>query len=81
MDSDNIHSFFDKNISWGGCSASTAQMSGVLASLWSAKGFDTPGSEIVKAVLNTGDKDNIFNPELHGNGRLNSIHAFDFLNR
>jgi len=81
VDSDNIHSFFDKNISWGGCSASTAQMSGVLASLWSAKGFDTPGSEIVKAVLNTGDKDNIFNPELHGNGRLNSIHAFDFLNR
>jgi len=54
---------------------SSAVASGIMACLWSAAGLQTPGSQILSAVRETGEKDETVTSDQQGRGKMNPLEA------
>ena len=76
IDADEIYSFFDQMTGWGGTSASTAMLSGIVASLWSVSP-EKAGSSILEAMMETANRKGNYDLAQQGMGQVNPVLALD----
>lgn len=81
VNANHARTFFDEEDcpkGWGGTSSSAAAASGLIACLWEGTGLQTPGSEILKAILESGEKD-MMDPGYEGRGKFDPINTYNYL--
>ncbi len=80
-DADNLQNFFDEVPAWGGTSAATAMVSGILADLWSqVKSPDgNTAARVSRCLLENTDIASEIPPASRGRGKVNLTKAFEKL--
>jgi hypothetical protein len=80
-DADNLKNFFDEVPTWGGTSAATAMVSGILADLWSQiKSPDAnTAARVSRCLLENTDIAPDIPPSLRGRGKVNLTKALEKL--
>jgi len=80
-DADNMQNFFDESLNWGGTSAATAMVSGILADLWSQ--VKTPNEKtaarVSQALLENTDTQETLPLSVRGCGKVNAEKALENL--
>lgn len=81
VDADNLKNFFDEVPAWGGTSAATAMVSGILADLWSqVKSPDgNTAARVSRCLLENTDISPDIPPSLRGRGKVSLTKALEKL--
>ena len=82
-DSDEIKTFFDDKPCWGGTSAATAMVSGLLADLWSQikNPDENTAARVSRAFVENTDIDLNISPRNRGRGKANGAKALEKLDQ